>query len=270
MTGIITSCRWTWFKNWCIKTFIKKYNVDLTDVADPDFHHYPNFNAFFTRALKPGVRPIAPEPAAITSPVDGNIGQLGMVNSGELIQAKGSTFSLEQFLGDDVERAAPFQGGAYTTLYLGPKDYHRVHMPVSGQLIEMVHIPGQLFSVSPQIIETIPGVFARNERVVTLFTTEFGPMAVVLVGAMLVASIETVWAGVVTPSRYRQITTWDYTAREESITLEKGDELGRFKYGSTVVIVLPSEAAAWQENLTIGQAIQVGQSLGMFKNHEEG
>lgn len=219
-----------------IKWFINRYGIDMSEALHEDPAHYKTFNEFFTRELKPGLRPLSDSDLVL--PVDGCISQLGAVKSGRIFQAKGHEFTATELLGGDEARAKPFQNGDFSTIYLAPKDYHRIHMPMTGTLREMVYIPGDLFSVNPLTAANVPNLFARNERVAAIFDTDFGPMALVLVGATIVASIETVWAGTVTPPAGKQVTSWQYPAEgDDAIVLEKGAEMGRFKLGSTVVAV---------------------------------
>ena len=245
-----------------MRWFIPRYQVNMDEVLDPNLNNYPNFNTFFTRELKPGVRPITEVANGLACPADGALYQLGDIEGDTLIEAKGHNFSLTTLLGGDAQRAAPFVGGHYTTIYLSPKDYHRVHMPYTGVLHEMIHVPGRLYSVNPRTTRTIPGVFARNERVVSIFETEYGPMAVILVGAMFVGSIETVWAGCLTdtPIYSPQVTRYN-TEAEERIELKKGDELGRFNMGSTVILVFAKDRIKWENSLQTGQTTQLGQLL---------
>ncbi|MEC8429432.1 MAG: archaetidylserine decarboxylase, partial [Pseudomonadota bacterium] len=218
------------------------------------------FNDFFTRALKPGARPICNEDKAIVFPADGAISQLGDIRHGRVFQAKGQDYSLLELVGGDPELAKPFEDGSFATVYLSPKDYHRVHMPFEGTLTHMIHVPGDLFSVNDVTAANVPRLFARNERVVCLFDTEAGPMAVILVGAMIVASIETVWAGQVAPVK-REIKTTRYN-QSENIHLKKGDELGRFKLGSTAIVLFGPEASSWQDSLDAGSATRMGDKMG--------
>ncbi|NHH88926.1 archaetidylserine decarboxylase [Pseudoalteromonas sp. MB47] len=220
-----------------IKLFIKQYKIDMTEAKYPDPAHYKTFNEFFTRPLKEGIRPLAEESDIITHPVDGAISQLGDVVDGHIIQAKGHDYSLQALLGGKEEDTAPFLGGKFATIYLAPKDYHRIHMPVDGTLSKMIYVPGDLFSVNPLTAQNVPNLFARNERVVAIFETEIGPLAMVLVGATIVASIETIWAGTVTPPAGKDVFSWNYpTEGDNAITLKKGEEMGRFKLGSTVIL----------------------------------
>lgn len=220
-----------------IKLFIKQYKIDMSEAKYPDPAHYKTFNEFFTRPLKEGIRPLAEESDIIAHPVDGAISQLGDVVDGQIIQAKGHDYSLQALLGGKEEDTAPFLGGKFATIYLAPKDYHRIHMPVDGTLSKMIYVPGDLFSVNPLTAQNVPNLFARNERVVAIFDTEIGPLAMVLVGATIVASIETIWAGTVTPPAGKDVFSWNYpTKGDNAITLKKGEEMGRFKLGSTVIL----------------------------------
>ncbi|RKR77660.1 archaetidylserine decarboxylase [Marinobacter nauticus] len=247
-------------KNRVIKWFIGRYGVNMSEAAEPDFTAYPTFNAFFTRALKPGARTIDPAPETLTSPVDGAISQIGQISTDRVFQAKGQSFSLTELLGGDDERAEPFREGEFATIYLSPKDYHRIHMPMAGTLKEMVYVPGKLFSVNPVTAENVPNLFARNERVACLFDTEAGPMAMVLVGAMIVGSVETTWAGVVAPNSGK-VTQWQYRG-DDAPQFEKGQEMGRFRLGSTVVLVMPKGAVKWQPNQVAEKTVQLGEAFG--------
>ncbi|SDG57636.1 phosphatidylserine decarboxylase [Pseudomonas benzenivorans] len=262
LIGYAAECRAGWFKNRLISWFIKQYRVDLSEAQVEDPSAFEHFNAFFTRALKDTARPLDETPGAILSPADGAVSQLGPIEHGRVFQAKGHGFSVVELLGGDSQRANPFMGGDFATIYLSPKDYHRVHMPLAGTLREMVYVPGRLFSVNQTTAENVPELFARNERVVCLFDTERGPMAVVLVGAMIVASIETVWAGLVTPpKRALKTVRYDQAARAP-ITLDKGAELGRFKLGSTAIVLFGPGQVRWAEGLGAGSQVQMGQRLG--------
>ncbi|MDX1635518.1 MAG: archaetidylserine decarboxylase [Marinobacter sp.] len=248
-------------KNSVVKWFVRRYGVDMSEALEPDPTAYPSFNAFFTRALKPGVRPLAEGESVVISPVDGAMSQLGQIRGDRVFQAKGQSFSLLELLGGDVARAEPFAEGQFATIYLAPKDYHRIHMPVAGTLREMVHIPGKLFSVNPVTAQNVPNLFARNERVVSIFDTEFGPMAMVLVGAMIVGSVETTWAGVVAPGG-REVTGTRYDTLEKPIRFEKGDEMGRFRLGSTVILVFPKGVAHWDPGMDAARNVRLGDALG--------
>lgn len=220
-----------------IKLFIKQYKIDMSEALYEDPAHYKTFNEFFTRPLKPGIRPLAEASDIIAHPVDGAISQLGDVVDGQIIQAKGHDYSLQTLLGGKEEDVAPYLGGKFACIYLAPKDYHRIHMPIDGVLRKMIYVPGDLFSVNPLTAQNVPNLFARNERVVAIFDTEIGPLSMVLVGATIVASIETIWAGTVTPPAGKDVFTWTYPAEGmNAIKLKKGDEMGRFKLGSTVIL----------------------------------
>jgi len=246
----------TAFINW----FIKQYGIDMTEAERENAYEYKTFNDFFTRALKDGLRPISDTDLVL--PVDGCVSQQGPMTAGRIIQAKGHDYSAFTLLGGDKERAKPFANGHFSTIYLAPKDYHRIHMPMDATLREMVYVPGDLFSVNPLTAQNVPGLFARNERVAAIFDTEFGPMAMVLVGATIVASIETIWHGNVTPP-CGQIDSWDYPADgEDAITLKKGDEMGRFKVGSTVVMLFGDDMLShFDESLEAGSVTRLGQPM---------
>ncbi|WP_144775691.1 archaetidylserine decarboxylase [Marinobacter maritimus] len=247
-------------KNRVVKWFVKRYGVDMSEAAEPDPTAYPSFNEFFTRALKPGIRPVAEGDNTFVSPVDGAISQLGQVSGDRIFQAKGQSFSLIELLGGDTQRAEAFNEGVFSTIYLSPKDYHRIHMPLAGKLREMVYVPGKLFSVNPATAENVPNLFARNERVVCIFDTAAGPMALVLVGAMIVGSVETPWAGVVAPnsSGVKAIT---YEG-ESAISFAKGEEMGRFRLGSTVVMVMPKGSVSWDAEQIAGKRVRMGEAFG--------
>lgn len=263
LTYRVTRLRTPWVKNALIRAFARHFRVNLDEAAVADPRVYADFNAFFTRALKPGARPLAPGDRVVCCPVDGAISQIGSAEADTLVQAKGRGFSLTALLGGDPERAQPFLGGSFATLYLSPRDYHRIHMPLAGRLREMVHIPGKLFSVSPLTTRMKANLFARNERVVTLFDTPAGPLALVLVGAINVASIETVWAGSITPPLGKTIRRWSYPADEDgAVRLDKGAELGRFNMGSTVILLFGPGAVRWEPELQAGTAVRMGQRLG--------
>ncbi len=263
VVGGFAECRVPWFKNLLTRWFVRHYDVDMRQAQVEDPTAYENFNAFFTRALKPGARPLPAEPGVVVSPSDGAISQLGRIEHGRIFQAKGHSYSLLELLGGDGLRAAPFMGGHFATIYLSPKDYHRVHMPLTGTLKEMIYVPGRIFSVNQLTAENVPELFARNERVVCIFDTAVGPMAVILVGAMIVASIETVWAGLVTPPK-RELKRFAYDeAARAPITLRTGDELGRFKLGSTAIVLFGPEAVNWSAELGALSTVNMGQLLGV-------
>ena len=259
LAGCLANCTWPWVKNPFITWFVKRYQVDMSQALEENPTAYRSFNDFFTRALKPDARPLDQTPGSILCPADGAISQLGKIEHGRIFQAKGHSFSVQELLGGNPELAAPFQGGEFATVYLSPRDYHRVHMPLGGTLKEMIYVPGKLFSVNQTTAENVPELFARNERVVCLFDTEAGPMAVVLVGAMIVASVETVWAGLVAPpSRTLRSTAYGQAAPR----LEKGDEMGRFKLGSTAIVLFGPDAMCWSESLKAGDSVEMGQLMG--------
>lgn len=240
-----------------ITLFSKSFNVDLEEAINPDPKSYATFNEFFTRELKEGLRPIAD--TQIVSPVDGTISEFGDISNGQVLQAKGITYSLEQLLGGNKERAKLYESGQFITIYLSPRDYHRIHMPCTGTLKEQVHIPGRLFSVAKHTVNTVKGIFARNERVVAGFDTEYGSMAMVLVGAINVAAIETVWHGLITPPKGETITGKSYKSKE--IEISKGKEMGRFNMGSTVILVFQKDAPKLKGSLSVDQTLKLGESL---------
>lgn len=260
LVGRLADCRITWVKNLFIDLFQRRYGIDLSEAQEEDPHAYACFNAFFTRALKADARPIDTTPGQIVSPVDGAVSQVGRIDFGRIIQAKGRGYSLTSLLGGDCDRAAPFVNGSFATLYLSPKDYHRVHMPVSGTLREAIYIPGDLYSVNHVTAAGVDNLFARNERLVTLFDTEHGPMAMVLVGAMIVAGIETVWSGQVAPLP-RQPQVLYNRAQATPITLQKGEEMGRFKLGSTVILAFAPERIRWDDSLDHDTPVVLGRAL---------
>jgi len=262
LAGWIACCELPWIKDRLIKNFIRYYQVDMSLAVKEDRCEYRHFNEFFTRALKLENRPIATESTAIVSPIDGYVSQFGGIQEGQLIQAKGINYSLLALLGGYKELALQFQQGNFATFYLSPKDYHRVHNACDGQLEEMIYVPGRLFSVNPKTTEHLPGLFTRNERVICLFETSVGPMAIILVGAMLVASISTVWEGMITPTTSRSIRRWCYT--KNTIFLPKGEELGRFQLGSTVILLFSSDCIKWSHELSIGKRVQFGQYIGKY------
>ena len=245
-------------KQWLIDTVTRKFGVDLGEAAQPDARSYPTFNAFFTRALKPGARVADPDPRVLLMPADGRISQCGKIEGGRIFQAKGHSFTAAELLGD-VEAAKPFENGLFATVYLSPKDYHRVHMPWTGTLRETVHVPGRLFSVGTAAVATVPRLFARNERLVCHFDTSFGPMASVMVGALLVSGVETVWSGVEIPEYGDAITRKDW--RGKGIVLERFAEMARFNYGSTVIVLLPPGVAELAPELQAEVAVKLGQRL---------
>ena len=245
---------------WLIDTVTRKFNVDLGEAAEPDPHAYPSFNAFFTRALKPGARVVDPDPRALLMPADGHISQCGPIEHGRIFQAKGQSFTAAELLGD-AAAAEPFRNGLFATVYLSPRDYHRVHMPWTGTLRETVHVPGRLFSVGTDAVANVPRLFARNERLVCHFDTDFGPMVSVMVGALLVSGVETVWSGEEIPAYGTAVTRKDY--RGKGITLERFAEMARFNYGSTVIVLLPPGVAELAPELKAESSVRLGQRLAM-------
>ena len=232
----------------------------MQEAKNPDIHSYSSFNTFFTRHLNPALRPITSDSDAVASPVDGVINEIGELKGETILQAKKHCYMVADLLGGNSEQTKSFQEGAYFTAYLAPKDYHRIHMPINGGLLEMTHIPGHLFSVNPFSVQTIPRLFARNERVVCLFKTQVGPMAVVIVGAILVGSIKTVWHGTVTSTTQRAVSVWDY--REKNINLMQGDELGHFEMGSTVILLFPFHRVRWESHCQTNSRIFFGEKIG--------
>ena len=260
LAGCLANCTWAWVKNPFISWFVKRYQVDMSEAQQEDPTAFACFNDFFTRALKDGARPLDEQANSVLCPADGAISQIGQIEHGRVFQAKGQSFSVLELLGGNPEHAALFQGGQFATVYLSPRDYHRVHMPLQGTLRDMIYVPGKLFSVNQSTAENVPELFARNERVVCLFDSPAGPMAVVLVGAMIVASVETVWAGLVAPPT-RQLKAQQYG--QTAPNLERGAEMGRFKLGSTAIILFGPEQVRWAEQLQAGTAVRMGQAMGV-------
>lgn len=262
---VLTRSEVYWWKSRFTRWFVKQFKVDMSLAQDPDLESYTSFNAFFTRALRPDARPITEQTESIACPVDGAISQLGDIKNGRIFQAKGRDYSLLELLGGDVRASEQYEGGKFATLYLSPKDYHRIHIPTDGKLTAMSHVPGRLFSVSPATTRAVPRLFARNERVVIYFDTEAGPMVMVLVGAIFVASIETVWAGEVTPPAGKEIRHWKYNPEDPQNFYKKGSEIGRFNMGSTVILLYGQDRVDWLENITAGDSIQMGQALATLR-----
>jgi phosphatidylserine decarboxylase len=257
---VVTRSEWPPLKDRLIRKGIARFGVDLSTALEPDPAAYPSFNAFFTRALRPDARPVDAAPDAVCCPADGEVSEAGVVTDGRLIQAKGRDYTLLELLGGDARLAADFDAGAYATIYLSPRDYHRVHMPLGGRLRRMVHVPGRLYSVNHLTTATLPRLFARNERVISVFDTDVGPMAVILVGATFVGSMDTVWAGTVTPAHRRAIV-WDQ-APPEPVVLERGAEMGRFNMGSTVILLFARDRVRWSDVLRPGEAVRLGERIG--------
>ena len=257
LAGTLASAKLGAFTTWVIKRFVQRYNVNMAEAVYPDPAHYASFNEFFTRPLKDGVRPLAN--TSWVCPVDGAISQCGAIERDQIFQAKGHQYSTRALVGGDAELAAQFQNGQFATLYLSPRDYHRIHMPIAGKLLRMVHVPGDLFSVNPTTARGVPGLFARNERVVCEFETDKGPMVLVLVGATIVGSMATVWHGQVNPPRPGMVREWHYAAQD--IQLKLGEEMGRFLLGSTVVMLFPENSIQFPTDWVSTRPIQMGEAM---------
>ncbi len=261
----LTRIRSRWIKDLVIRRFIRVFAVDMDEAQETDPGAYEHFDAFFTRALKDGARPQPNDPVAVSSPVDGHVSQAGTIVDGRMIQAKGIDYSLATLLGGSPELAARFAGGTFATLYLSPRDYHRIHMPTSARLTAMQYLPGRLFSVSPESTGSVRGLFTRNERLVTLFESDHGPLAMVLVGAMFVSGIETSWAGMISNGRQGPVpSAWDYRDHRPPIELYRGEEMGRFHMGSTVILVFPRGCVRLDETIQAGAPVRMGQVLAHY------
>ncbi len=248
------------WKNLMINQIIKFYGVNMSEAKEQDIENFASFNQFFTRELKADVRPVTSINNAIACPADGAVSQAGLIEQGSIFQAKGKSFTTVDLLGGNKQRAAAFENGHFSTIYLSPKDYHRLHMPIKGTLTEMVHIPGRLFSVNTATTNSVPGLFARNERVACLFDTEIGSMALILVGAIFVSSIETTWHGVVTPPTIESIRSWQY--RDNAPVIEKGEEMGRFNMGSTIIVLFGKDKVEWDSSFKAGETVKLGELIG--------
>lgn len=257
LLGYLAESRQSWLKNWLIRRFIVSFHVDMSTACIENPNEYPTFNSFFIRQLKPSLRPLCDGKYEIACPVDGSIAQIGQIHQNQLLQAKGMYFDLSTLLGNDTELASLFYDGSFSTLYLAPHNYHRVHMPLAGKLVKTIYVPGKLFSVNRMTSELIPQLYSRNERFICLFDSDAGPMAIIFVGAMIVASIQTVWMN--HPVRSKKIQSTAYTT---DYCLEKGSELGHFKLGSTIILLYGKNRIAWSPTLQSGSAILFGQSLG--------
>lgn len=269
IADLSANCQIPWVKNYLIGYFLKRYAVNMQEAIIEDPFAYKSYNQFFTRLLKPECRPIDLNKNSILSPADGNLAQFGPISHQNIIQAKGKYFSTPELLGN-VNDAELFTDGSFATIYLAPRDYHRVHMPLEGKLQKMIYIPGKLFSVNQHAAENIPNVFARNERVVCIFSTIAGPMALILVGAMIVGSIETAWAGTVSPPHSKLVHSYEYITKNPPITLTKGQEMGLFKLGSTVIVLFAKDSIMWQQSIKINHDVKFGQQLGLVNNtHSE-
>ena len=262
----ITRCEIPWFKNILIKLFISAFDVDMTLANNPDPESYSSFNTFFTRELSAEARPITLDEHTILSPVDGAVSQVGYIkqnnNMDAIIQAKGKSYTLKHLLVED-ELVSMFSGGAFATLYLAPKDYHRIHMPISGQLTRMTYVPGKLFAVNSHTVRVVDAIFARNERVISIFNTDIGPMAMIMVGALNVGSMETVWAGQITPAKDRIISDTQYPNKD--IQLQQGQEMGRFNMGSTVILLFPKDVMQWSAEMVADKLIVMGEKIAHIK-----
>lgn len=257
LAGKFASARLGGLTTAVIRGFVARYGVNMAEAANPDTASYTSFNDFFTRALKPGARPLAD--ADLICPVDGAISQFGPIDKDQIFQAKGHSYSITALVGGDATQAARFEDGHFATLYLSPRDYHRIHMPCAGQLTRMVHVPGDLFSVNPTTARGVPGLFARNERVVCFFDSANGPFVLVLVGATIVGSMATVWHGQVNPPRTGVLRHWDYPAGK--VSLQKGEEMGRFLLGSTVVMLFPKGPLQFNPEWAPARAIRLGEAM---------
>ncbi len=256
--GFVASHRWGWITTRIIRRFIRKYQVAMDEALVSDPAQFATFNDFFTRALKPGARPLAQ--ADFVCPVDGAISQLGAIERDQIFQAKGHHYSTTALLAGDAALAQRFENGSFATIYLSPRDYHRIHMPLEGRLVRMTYVPGDLFSVNPVTARGVPGLFARNERVICQFDTPHGPFVQVLVGATVVGSMATVWHGQVNPPRTAQVRQWDYA--QQDIRLTQGAEMGRFLLGSTVVLLWPKDTIRFNPDWQAGGAVRLGQAMG--------
>ncbi|WP_241499237.1 archaetidylserine decarboxylase [Chromobacterium sphagni] len=258
LAGCFASWKGGGFTTAAIRRFIARYNVDMSEAQNSDPASYASFNDFFTRALKPGARQLAD--ARLVCPVDGAVSQLGPIDSGRIFQAKGRDYSATALLAGDAELAACFADGRFATIYLSPRDYHRIHMPCDGRLLEMTYVPGDLYSVNPATARGVDRLFARNERVVCLFEDNQGlPFVMVLVGATIVGSMATVWHGVVNPPRRPDVHKWDYRAQD--IRLAKGEEMGRFLLGSTVVLLFPQGPLAFNRQWRAASPVRLGEAM---------
>jgi phosphatidylserine decarboxylase len=260
-----SATRWRagWWKNPLIRLFIRHFSVDMSEAEAANAEDYADFNSFFTRALKPAARAFPDDPQAITSPVDGRVSQAGDIRAGRLIQAKGRDYSLTTLLGDNQQHAADFENGKFATLYLSPRDYHRIHMPCQGELLDTTYVPGRLFSVAPHTTRAIPDLFTRNERLMTRFDTPAGPMALIMVGAIFVSCMETVWGGLVNPSMGMRLQRHRFgTGDSPAVNLQRGEEMGVFNMGSTVILLFAQDRIDWVNDLQPGSPVRLGQILG--------
>lgn len=264
LAGWFAQQKWGAVTHFVIKVFAKKYNVDMSEAKKENFSDYESFNQFFIRELKDDVRKINENPTALCLPADGRVSQIGHIDDERLLQAKGHFFSLSDLLAGDEELVNTFKNGEFATIYLSPRDYHRVHMPCDATLRKMIYVPGDLFSVNPFLAEHVPNLFARNERVICVFDTEFGPMVQILVGATITASMSTVWAGVINPPRTGEVKVWTYQG-DNAIKLTKGQEMGAFQLGSTVINLFPANSVTLAEHLEVDVPVRMGEILATMK-----
>lgn len=264
LAGWFAQQKWGAVTHFVIKAFAKKYNVDMSEAKKENFSDYESFNQFFIRELKDDARKINENPTALCLPADGRVSQIGHIDDERLLQAKGHFFSLSDLLAGDEELVNTFKNGEFATIYLSPRDYHRVHMPCDATLRKMIYVPGDLFSVNPFLAEHVPNLFARNERVICVFDTAFGPMAQILVGATITASMSTVWAGVINPPRTGEVKVWTYQG-DSAIKLTKGQEMGAFQLGSTVINLFPANSVTLAEHLEVDVPVRMGEILATMK-----
>ena len=264
LAGWFAQQKWGAVTHFVIKAFAKKYNVDMSEAKKENFSDYESFNQFFIRELKDDARKINENPTALCLPADGRVSQIGHIDDERLLQAKGHFFSLSDLLAGDEELVDTFKNGEFATIYLSPRDYHRVHMPCDATLRKMIYVPGDLFSVNPFLAEHVPNLFARNERVICVFDTAFGPMAQILVGATITASMSTVWAGVINPPRTGKVKVWTYQG-DNAIKLTKGQEMGAFQLGSTVINLFPANSVTLAEHLEVDVPVRMGEILAIMK-----
>ncbi len=266
LVGYLAKAKLGFVTTFFVKSFIKAYDINMDEAKHSDPKHFDTFNEFFTRELAPGVRTIVDGEHEVAHPVDGAVSQAGTIETDKLVQAKNHYYTTLELLGGYEDLSAKFVDGDFACIYLAPSDYHRLHMPVDGTLTDMVYVPGDAFSVNPLTAQNVPNLFARNERVVAMFDTKIGPMAMVLVGATIVRSIETVWAGEITPPRGKDVTRWDYPSEgEKSVHLKKGEEMGRFKLGSTVVCLFGKDAIEFTADIKAGATTRLGELFATVK-----
>ena len=263
LAGRFANKKLGWLTQLVIKAFAKAYKVDMNEAKESAFIAYSTFNEFFIRTLKEDVRPVVKGSDTLALPADGTISQLGLIRDDQILQAKKHNYSLEALLAGNWQLASLFRNGQFATTYLSPRDYHRVHMPCDGHLREMIYVPGDLFSVNPLTATNVPNLFARNERLICVFDTDFGPMVQILVGATIVGSMETVWCGMVTPPREGIIKRWTYPAKDSvcAVNLKKGEEMGRFKLGSTVINLFPADTVTLNSTLANGVPTRMGELM---------